>query len=532
MKKTKQFVLVLLLLFAWTVSNSVQAQEQDVTGIISSSADGKPVSEVKIRVKGEKEIGATSDTEGKYTIKVGKNTSGVLEFVHPDFDLLELNTNGRASINVTLVSNVRFNAYGQKVNRLPMSAESRNGILVFESEDQKMRTWFDLRVNFDGAHYFDKETYNELGSGFTIRRLRFAMKTILYENWTGEVDLNFSGGELEVKDAFIGYKLDKSKWSFKAGYFKEPISMETTTTSRYQTFVEEPFMTAFAPARQLGFNATKYGKKYLVAAGVHFNDVENMEVTTYTQDLNKDFGVDEGYSLTAKGVFRPINTDNALLHLAVAGSYRTPKTSWEVPNALRISMRDMTNINRKKYLDTDDITKVEDYTLLAGELSAYYNNIRFSSEYIQTNVSRMEDLESYKASGLYAAVSYLVFGGKHNYNSEEGEFTQVSRGKEWGDVELAFRFDYVNLNDSKAQIFGGSANGYTGGVTYHANPNVKIMLNYSYINHDRYASGKGKLFVGYDADGVLTKDFTKVVDENGTAGDDYGFIQGRIEIDF
>ncbi len=58
------------------------------------------------------------------------------------------------------------------------------------------------------------------------------------------------------------------------------------------------------------------------------------------------------------------------------------------------------------------------------------------------------------------------------------------------------------------------------------------MLNYSYINHDRYASGKGKLFVGLDEEGALTKDFTKVVDENGTAGDDYGFIQARIEIDF
>jgi len=427
---------------------------------------------------------------------------------------------------------VRYDAYGQKVNRVSMNAESRNGILVFESADQKMKTWFDLRVNFDGAHYFDQDAYNELGSGLTIRRLRFAMKTILYDHWTGEVDLNFAGGALDVKDAFIGYKTGASNWIFKAGYFKEPISMETTTTSRYQTFVEEPFMTSFAPARQIGLNATKYGEKYLLVGGIHFNDVENLEVTTYTEDDNKANGTDEGYSLTGKGVFRPINNDNTIVHLAVAGSYRTPKTSWEIPNAYRISMRDMTNISRKKYLDTDDITNVESYTLLAGELSAAHKNMRFSSEYIQTNVTREGELGTFKASGMYAAVSYLIFGGKYNYNDEEGEFAQVSRGKEWGDVEVAFRYDYVNLNDKDAQIYGGSANGYTAGVTYHANPNVKFMLNYSYINHDRYASGKGKLFVGLDEEGALTKDFTKVVDENGTSGDDYGFIQARIEIDF
>ena len=66
------------------------------------------------------------------------------------------------------------------------------------------------------------------------------MKTVLYKHWTGEVDLNFSGGGLDVKDAFIGYKDDAQKFYFKAGYFKESISMETTTTSRYQTFIEEP----------------------------------------------------------------------------------------------------------------------------------------------------------------------------------------------------------------------------------------------------------------------------------------------------
>lgn len=427
---------------------------------------------------------------------------------------------------------VRYNAYGQKVERLQLSPESRNGFLVFEAPDQSYKTWFDLRVNFDGAHYFDKNALNDLGDGFSIRRLRFAMKTVLYKHWTGEVDLNFAGGQLDVKDAFMGYRSDPQKFYIKAGYFKEPISMETTTTSRYQTFIEEPFMTEFAPARQLGFNVSKWGSKYLAVAGIHFNDVENLEVTTYSQDDNKANGTDEGYSLTGKFAFRPINIENKVIHIAVSGSYRTPKTSWEFPNTYRISLRDMTNISRKKYLDSDDITNVKSYTLLGGELAAAFNNIKFASEYIQTNVTRETGFESYKASGLFASVSYMVFGGKYNYNEEEGEFSQVTRGRKWGDVELALRYDYINLNDTKAQIMGGSANGYTAGVTYHVNPNVKFMVNYSYIDHDRYASGKGKLYVGHDINGNLTKDYTKVVDSDGKSGDDYGFIQFRAEIDF
>jgi phosphate-selective porin OprO/OprP len=58
------------------------------------------------------------------------------------------------------------------------------------------------------------------------------------------------------------------------------------------------------------------------------------------------------------------------------------------------------------------------------------------------------------------------------------------------------------------------------------------MLNYTYINHDRYASGKGKLFVGTDENGELTKDYTRVTEKDGKAGDDYGFLQARFELDF
>jgi phosphate-selective porin OprO/OprP len=439
---------------------------------------------------------------------------------------------GSKLVNGQESDTTRYDAYGQKVHRIALTAENRNGILVFESKDQNVKTWFDLRVNFDGAHYFDKNTMNALGDGLTIRRLRFAMKTLLYKHWTGEVDLNFAGGQLDVKDAFIGYRSDIHKYYFKAGYFKEPISMETTTTSRYQTFIEEPFMTEFAPARQMGINFSKWDTRYLVVGGVHFNDVENLEVTTYSQDINKASGTDEGYSLTGKAVFRPINKDNKLVHLGVSASYRTPKTSWEFPNTYRVSLRDMTNISRKKFLDTDDIPNVESNILLGGELAASYKNIKFASEYLLTKVNRKEGFENYQASGLFASVSYLVFGGKYNYNIEEGEFSQVTRGKEWGDIEIALRYDYINLNDTKAEIMGGSANGYTAGITYHVNPNVKFMLNYSYIDHDRYASGKGKLFVGTDIDGELTTDYTKVTEAAGKGGDDYGMIQARIEIDF
>jgi len=58
------------------------------------------------------------------------------------------------------------------------------------------------------------------------------------------------------------------------------------------------------------------------------------------------------------------------------------------------------------------------------------------------------------------------------------------------------------------------------------------MMNYIYNNHDRYANGKGKLYVGTDADGNLTKDPFAVTEPDGQAGEDFGMLSFRLEIDF
>ena len=41
--------------------------------------------------------------------------------------------------------------------KVPLGAEMRNGKLVFESEDGNFRWWFDSRIQFDGAIYFENK---------------------------------------------------------------------------------------------------------------------------------------------------------------------------------------------------------------------------------------------------------------------------------------------------------------------------------------------------------------------------------------
>ncbi len=438
---------------------------------------------------------------------------------------------GSSAQEIKKSDTIRLNQYGQEVNFKSLNAESQEGILRFTSDDKSYSIWMDNRVQFDGA-FFSNDVYNPIGNGASIRRARFGIKAIFWTNWYGEIDLDFAGSAVELKDAYVKYTVDADNFSIKAGHFKEGFGMETTTTSRYLTFIERALSSKLDPSRHLGVQVNHWTDKYNLIGGLHFNTIGDLEEVTFSQDANKDFGVDEGYSFTGRAVFRPIFDDEKVLHLGVAGSYRTPKTTEEVIGAYRFSTRSISTINRRKYIDTDDILNVDHNTMLGLELAGAYKGFMFQSEYKTVDVNREGDLATMNINGYYVQAGYLLFGGKYNYNSADAEFTRIERGKDYGDLEIALKYDFVDANDAKAEIYGGSAEAYTVGLNYHFNPNVKFMVNYVYNNLDRYANGKGKLFVGHDIDGNLTKDPVKVVETKGNAGDDFGMLAFRIEVDF
>ena len=427
---------------------------------------------------------------------------------------------------------VRYDQYGKKVDRMKLSAESRNGVLVFESKEQNYKLWYDIRVQTDGQFFFNDEM-NPIGDGFTIRRARFAVKAQVTKNWYGEIDLNVSNGALELEDAIIQYDF-LNGLNTRVGNFKEQFSMAQTASSRYLNFMERSMaVSTFAPSRHIGWDATYEGSFFLAAGGIFFQEIKDLEILTYVEDNNKDFGRDQGYSLTGKFVLQPFgNNKDYGIHAAYGYSYRTPKTDvapGEYGSA-RYSTRSLSSINRKKYLDTDLIPQLNHQTISNIEIAGFYKGLGLQSEIINNKTFRNNNLETLNFGGFYAQGTYLLFGGSQVYDKAQGEFNQPNRGKKWGDLELAFRYDFINMNDK--DVYGGSAEGYTVGLNFYAAKNFKCQVNYSYVNHDRFANGKGKLYVGHDVEGILTKMPSKVADANGQAGDDFGMLGVRFEIDF
>jgi len=509
-------------------STSVFAQTK-INGKVVEKESGTVIEGVSVRLKGVKNIEAKTDNEGKYEIEVGEQTSKTLVFSKNGFDLQEVEINNQSAIDVFMISEAKTNAYGQIVKRYKLNAESRNGILSFESDDEKFKTWTDIRVQLD-ANVFSRQTYNDIGNGVTMRRARFAVKTILWDNWKGEIDLDFAGSEVELKDAYILYDFDNA--FVKAGHYKEPFSMETTTTSRYTTFMERSLVSKMTPSRHLGIAGSYVGNWWMTTGGVFFNTVGDAEEVTFSKDNNKDDGLDEGYSFTARAVVNPILKKDMMIHVGIAASHRTPKTHLEVPNSYRYSTRAYSAINRKKYIDTDDILNVESNVLTNVELAAMYKNFKMQAQYINNRIHREKGFDKVEINGFYIQAGMLIFGSCYAYNQAEGEFTLPQADNKFGSVEFAVRYDYMNANDETANVLGGAAEGYTAGLTWRPNTNIRISLNYSYLKHDRYANGKGNLDIYEDEAGVKYSDIAGMSVENGKAGEKFHMLGARIEIDF
>lgn len=412
----------------------------------------------------------------------------------------------------------------------PVSGSNTKKLMI-SSVDDKFKLSFNGRIQTDGAMFFG-EDYQPLGNGVGFRRVRLGATAVFGDNLSGMMEVDFTDGGFSLKDCFIKYDLTK-ELSFKGGNVKEAFSMDAMTSSGDFLFMEEANVTStFAPEYHIGLQANWQKKHFIGSAGVYFKKINGTKEKDYS-DANNKAGQDEGISYTGRVVWIPLSeSKDGGFHLGAAASYRTPKTTVGslMPNTVRYSTTSLSYINKIKFLDTAPITKVNHDLLLGTELAGFYKAFRMQGEYILNKTYRNEGLAIENFNGFYIQAAYLLFGGHQKYNASRATFVQPSAGKSWGDIELAARFDRIDLNAT--DVKGGSANGWTFGVNYYATHHFKIQLNYSYVDHDKYANAFGSAAVGYNENGEIAYTASEVDESQGKGGNAYGILGVRLQLSF
>lgn len=361
--------------------------------------------------------------------------------------------------------------------------EVKKESLTFRSDDRQFKITFNGHIQADGALFFGEDA-RSLGNGVGFRRVRLGATASFGSRLSGKIEMDLTDGDFSLKDCFIRYAFPGGL-SFRVGNFKESFGMAAMTSSADLWFMEKAnVISAFAPEYHIGVQAALERGDFLGVAGVHFKKIDGSKESEYSESNNKE-GQDEGISLTARGVWQPVWEDKTKgFHVGLAASYRTPKTTAgaSMPHTVRYSTRSLSYINKIKFLDTAPIADVSHDWLAGAELAGFYKGFRAQGEYIMNNTVRMEGLATEKFNGFYVQAACLLFGGQQRFNKSRGAFAQPDLGRNWGDIELAARFDRIDLNGTA--VTGGTADGWTVGVNYYATRNLKMQANYSYVDHN------------------------------------------------
>ncbi|WP_171594865.1 OprO/OprP family phosphate-selective porin [Marinifilum caeruleilacunae] len=361
--------------------------------------------------------------------------------------------------------------FAQNSNDLKLSVNK--GSIKMATEDGQFSFGMGGRVYMDAASYFDDKT--DLGSGTEIRDIRLLMKADLWKKWNAKINIGFADGSVSLKDVWLMYKINKNSF-VRAGHFLEPFGIEQTESSKTTKFMHAAStVEAFRPGRNLGISYATWGKQVFWEAGL------------FGSDTNNKTAGDEGYGLTSRFAFAPVQNESGIFHVGMSGIYRTADAAGfnelgeENPKSIRYRSRAATHIEKRRFIDAK-VGNADHQTKIGFEMIAATGAVSLQTEYINANVSRNIG-EDYTANGWYTQLAWLVKGGNYKYKMKSARLAKPGPGS----VELLARYNQTDLNDSGAMIMGGKQKDITIGGTWYVNHNILVKFHFTNVDLDENA---------------------------------------------
>tara|TARA_R110001583_G_scaffold69148_1_gene196289 strand:- start:241 stop:1455 length:1215 start_codon:yes stop_codon:yes gene_type:complete len=377
-----------------------------------------------------------------------------------------------------------FIARSQEQKENSFTTKWDNGFKI-ENADKSIKMKFGGRIMYDfGFFSLNKEAET---NGYTLaskngnefRRARLFTSGTIYNNVDFKLQIDFSGGEVTLKDAFITLKKLPVVGNLRVGHFKEPFRLEALTSSKYITFMERALPISMIPERNSGFMFFNESSNKRISWQVGlFRGAD--KATSDSPEANGD------YALTSRISGIAIQNENTLLHLGISHSYRKPQEN----KTFGYSVRPEVHIS-DKYIKTN-VIGVENVNLFNFETALVANSFSVQGEYSTASVKSSINNETFNS--YYIQTSYFLTGEKRAYKNSLAGFGRVKPISNFGEnngmgaLELALRYSAIDgMGNDKM-------NNISAGLNWHLNPATRVMANYviSTIENNTQFAGNGQ----------------------------------------
>lgn len=446
---------------------------------------------------------------------------------------------------------------GPRVN-LPTGTPSVDDWHVVGSDPKMYSRWYngvqtatpqlDFLQHIRGRLLYDTGFFNHAPYNLTIppfddaqalRSARIGVEGIMWElmRYRAEFDfangdgfaLNVNGAVVDIKDVFLEMTRLPIVGNVRAGYFKEPFSLEWQTQQIFLTFMERSVMDRGRPVfldpaqKQIqNFNTDLVpGRSTGVMAHNTIMDGRIYGATGWFRVDSDNQGFDNGdgdYAYTSRLTALPLWQQNGryMIHVGGAYSYREYRDPAPGGGNLPAFNTRIATLGTPLLLNTGIIPDVDRADFYGAELAAVFGPLSFQAEYAGADLNRVHNSPALNYWGAYGYVSYFLTGENRCYNKRIAAFDRVvpkenffcvrEPGKNLGLLsgmgawEIGLRYSIMDLRSAMSRNVDGllpntptpgSLEGGTGvlrettlGLNWYWNPNARMMWNFVHATRD------------------------------------------------
>lgn len=407
------------------------------------------------------------------------------------------------------------------------------------------------RILYDTG-FFNHAPWNQTIPPFddaqALRSARLGVEGVVWDLVRYRAEFDFANGDglqintllsnvgVNAKDVFVEMTRLPIVGNFRAGYFKEPFSLEQQTQQIHTTFMERSLMdrgqpvvgaadgiqntnTDLVPGRSTGimFRNDAFDGRLWAASGWFRVDSDNT-------------GFDNGdgdYAYTTRITGLPYWQQDGRYLVHVGGAYSFREYAQPAPgggNLPAFNSRAAT-LGTPLLLNTGILENVNRGDYYGAEVAAVFGPLSIQAEYAGCRLNQISDLPYINYWGAYVYVSYFLTGEHRRYNKNIAAFDRIIPFENFfcirdgkralgflsgkGAWEVALRYSLLDL---RSTIFRpvdgllpntpnpGSLAGGTGllhevtlGLNWYWNPNARMMFNYALTDRDSDSVGFGQV---------------------------------------
>jgi phosphate-selective porin OprO/OprP len=331
----------------------------------------------------------------------------------------------------------------------------------------------------------------DFSNGTDIRRGRFGFDGTAFKVFKYRIEAEYVKGTVNLLDAYVQYT-GIPKWQLTVGQHKAPYGLEANTTDAFNTFLERGLANAafgtVGAERRVGLSFGYVTDTLNATVGV-FGAGEAIGRNAVTRD--------EAWSVNGRVTWEPIFDTGKIVHLGVSGF-----KAGSIPgNALTLSDRPSSRVDGGLLVSTGTSLApttgalvpaapqggaqvgVKGATYAGAEAAVVFGPFSVQGEYNHLWVDRYGAARSVDFDGFYVFGSWFLTGESRVFKNGSVDrikpFSNFDYGKgTWGALELAVRYDQLDLTDKTLSPLGRKGSTWTAGLNWYLNPNTRVVFNY------------------------------------------------------